>query len=416
MEKYLQQILKEVNTIIIPGLGALTITNDKTGEVMFMSYLKYDDGKLSAYISEKGNIDNDEAKSQISSYVENVLNSIALEGVWLINGVGLFSKDSNGDLCFENRSTGNSVENENPDFDQEIDHVTNVHEEEKVMDDLVSDEPSILANEITNDANEEELVDVVVDDNCENSDDEEIISSSNTELKEKELEEEPAQATTIIVEENFIEETLPAEIENGEKEEEEIPESNVVTVKKKRGVGFFVILFFIVLVAGGGIAVGINFKNVRQFIPFLSNSDTVKSEEDLIKKMELDKTKPSESDTAEGKELIESPEEVISETTPELRPKEDVVEEQPMDSKSSKRDEPLDVKQSFYIIVGSFSDRKNADRAVDKLIAEGQKDASTASNNGKFYVTIANYSNIDDAKSGQKSLKGSFPNAWILKP
>ena len=209
---------------------------------------------------------------------------------------------------------------------------------------------------------------------------------------------------------------MPAEIENGEKEEEEIPESNVVTVKKKRGVGFFVILFFIVLVAGGGIAVGINFKNVRQFIPFLSNSDTVKSEEDLIKKMELDKTKPSESDTAEGKELIESPEEVISETTPELRLKEDVVEEQPMDSKSSKRDEPLDVKQSFYIIVGSFSDRKNADRAVDKLIAEGQKEASTASNNGKFYVTIANYSNIDDAKSGQKSLKGSFPNAWILKP
>ena len=76
MEKYLQQILKEVNTIIIPGLGALTITNDKTGEVMYMSYLKYDDGKLSAYISEKGNIDNDEAKSQISSYVENILNRL----------------------------------------------------------------------------------------------------------------------------------------------------------------------------------------------------------------------------------------------------------------------------------------------------------------------------------------------------
>ena len=416
MEKYLQQILKEVNTIIIPGLGALTITNDKTGEVMFMSYLKYDDGKLSAYISEKGSMDNDEAKSQISSYVENILNRIALEGEYLLNGVGLFSKDNNGDLCFENRSSITSIENENSDLHEEIGAFTKIHEEEKVMHESVSDESIVLENEITNDANEEELVDVVVDDNCENSDDEEIISSSNTELKEKELEEEPAPATTIIVEENFRQEPLPAEIENGEKEEEEIPESNVVTVKKKRGVGFFVILFFIVLFAGGGIAVGINFKNVRQFIPFLSNSDTAKSEEDLIKKMELDKTKPSESDTAEGKELIESPEEVISETTPELRLKEDVVEEQPMDSKSSKRDEPLDVKQSFYIIVGSFSDRKNADRAVDKLIAEGQKEASTASNNGKFYVTIANYSNIDDAKSGQKSLKGSFPNAWILKP
>jgi len=415
MEKYLQQILKEVNTIIIPGLGALTITNDKTGEVMFMSYLKYDDGKLSAYISEKGSIDNDEAKSQISSYVENILNRIALEGEYLLNGVGLFSKDSNGDLCFENRSSITSIENENSDLHEEIVDLTNIQEEEKVMDDLVSDEPSVLANEITNDANGQEVVDVVVEDNCENSEDEEIILFSNSNSTEKKSEEEPSEEE-VFVEENFIEETLPAEIESGEKEEEEITESNVVTVKKKRGVGFFVILFFIVLVAGGGIAVGINFKNVRQFIPFLSNSDTAKSEEDLIKKMELDKTKPSEIDTAEGKELIESPEEVISETTPEVRPKEDVVEEQPMDSKSSKRDEPLDVKQSFYIIVGSFSDRKNADRAVDKLITEGQKEASTASNNGKFYVTIANYSNIDDAKSGQKSLKGSFPNAWILKP
>ena len=414
MEKYLQQILKEVNTIIIPGLGALTITNDKTGEVMFMSYLKYDDGKLSAYIAEKGNIDNDEAKSQILSYVENVLNTIAAEGDCLINGVGLFSKDSNGDLCFENRSSITSIENENSDFDQEIDHVTNVHEEEKVMHELVSEEQIVLENEITNDANEEEVVDVLFEDNCENSEDEEIILFSNSNSTEKKSEEEPSEEE-VVVEENFIEETLPAEIENGEKEEEEIPESNVVTVKKKRGVGFFVILFFIVLVAGGGIAVGINFKNVRQFIPFLSNSDTAKSEEDLIKKMELDKTKPSESDTADRQELIENPEEVIPETASEAEPIKDFVEE-PMDSKSSKRDEPLDVKQSFYIVVGSFSDRKNADRAVDKLIAEGQKEASTASNNGKFYVTIANYSNIDDAKSGQKSLKGSFPNAWILKP
>ena len=75
----------------------------------------------------------------------------------------------------------------------------------------------------------------------------------------------------------------------------------------------------------------------------------------------------------------------------------------------------MDKKQSFYIVVGSFLERKNADRAVDKLVAEGQKDASTVKNNGKFYLTIANYSNIDDAKSGQKSFKGSFPNAWILK-
>ena len=42
MDKYLLLLLKEVNTIIIPDLGALTITNHSTGEIMFMPFLKYD--------------------------------------------------------------------------------------------------------------------------------------------------------------------------------------------------------------------------------------------------------------------------------------------------------------------------------------------------------------------------------------
>ena len=415
MEKYLQQILKEVNTVIIPGLGALTIINDKSGEVMYMPYLKYDDGKLSAFISEKGNIDNDEAKRQISSYVENVLNKINSEGDWLINGVGLFSKDSNGDICFENRSSGNSVENENSDFDQEIDQVINVHEEENVMHELVYEEPIVLENEITNDANEEE-VDVVVDDNCENSEDEEIISSSNTELKEKELEEEPAPAATIIVEENFIGEAVSDEIESRDKEDEEIPESNIVILKKKRGVGFFVILFFIVLVAGGGIAIGVNFKNVRQSIPFLSDAGSVKSEEEIIKKMELDKTKPTESEPVQGEELIQNSEEVISEISADSIIKEPVSTNSiPSSTKATSRNDSNSNKQAFYIVVGSFSDKQNADRAVDKLFKNGNKDASVSNHKEKFYATIANYSNIDDAISGQKSLKDSFPKSWILK-
>ena len=53
MDKYLLEILKEVNTIIIPGLGALTITNKDTGEIMFMDYLKHDDGQLAEYIAQK---------------------------------------------------------------------------------------------------------------------------------------------------------------------------------------------------------------------------------------------------------------------------------------------------------------------------------------------------------------------------
>ena len=72
MDKYLLEILKQINTIIIPGLGALTITNAETGEIMFMSYLKHDDGKLAAHISEKEGIDENAAKNLIAKYVREI--------------------------------------------------------------------------------------------------------------------------------------------------------------------------------------------------------------------------------------------------------------------------------------------------------------------------------------------------------
>ena len=51
MNNYLLQLLKEIKTIIIPGLGALTLTNEATGEMMFMPYLKYDDGTPAANVA-----------------------------------------------------------------------------------------------------------------------------------------------------------------------------------------------------------------------------------------------------------------------------------------------------------------------------------------------------------------------------
>jgi hypothetical protein len=53
MDQYLIQILKETNTIIIPDLGALTITSEEQNEIMLMPFLKHDDGKLANHIAKK---------------------------------------------------------------------------------------------------------------------------------------------------------------------------------------------------------------------------------------------------------------------------------------------------------------------------------------------------------------------------
>ena len=102
MDQYLLQILKETNTIIIPGLGALTITNTATGEVMFMPYLKHDDGKLSAHIATKEGIEENEAKNIVAKYVREIQTSVDKGDSYNMFQFGTFSKGADGDIEFEN--------------------------------------------------------------------------------------------------------------------------------------------------------------------------------------------------------------------------------------------------------------------------------------------------------------------------
>ncbi|HLP54641.1 MAG TPA: SPOR domain-containing protein [Fluviicola sp.] len=73
MNNYLLQLLKEVKTIIIPGLGAITLTNEATGEMMFMPYLKYDDGNLANHIANKEGWELNDAKNLIAKFVREVM-------------------------------------------------------------------------------------------------------------------------------------------------------------------------------------------------------------------------------------------------------------------------------------------------------------------------------------------------------
>ncbi|MCE3295745.1 MAG: hypothetical protein K0R65_1459 [Crocinitomicaceae bacterium] len=104
MDKYLLQILHDVNTIIIPGLGALTVTNKASGEIMFMSFLKHDDGNLAKYISEKENIPENDAKNLIAKYVRDIQAKLDTGDTYDMYQFGRFIK-KNGEIDFESWNT-----------------------------------------------------------------------------------------------------------------------------------------------------------------------------------------------------------------------------------------------------------------------------------------------------------------------
>ena len=101
MNKYLQELLKLSNTVIIPGLGALTITNDKTGELFFISYLKHDDGKLAEFIASKEEIELIDAKNNLAKYVREITANLDKGESFDIFNFGKFVKDGSGNIVFE---------------------------------------------------------------------------------------------------------------------------------------------------------------------------------------------------------------------------------------------------------------------------------------------------------------------------
>ncbi len=101
MHNFLQDILKESNTIIIPGLGALTITSTKTGDIYFMPFLKHDDGHLAKYVAEHENVELSEAKQILSNFVEAIKMAIAEGDVFEMEGFGRFIKNNEGEIDFQ---------------------------------------------------------------------------------------------------------------------------------------------------------------------------------------------------------------------------------------------------------------------------------------------------------------------------
>ncbi len=101
MQNYLQQILTESNTIIIPGLGALTITSTKTGDIYFMPFLKHDDGTLAKHIATVEGIELTEAKNTITNFVETIQTALENGESYEMTEFGRFIKNQSGEFEFQ---------------------------------------------------------------------------------------------------------------------------------------------------------------------------------------------------------------------------------------------------------------------------------------------------------------------------
>lgn len=100
MDKYIKELLNLKNSVVLPEVGGLLKIGNN---ISINEYLKFNDGKLVAYLSEQKNIDSEEALKEVEAFCEEVKNKLEAEGEYTIKKLGII-KLIEGKLSFEVKS------------------------------------------------------------------------------------------------------------------------------------------------------------------------------------------------------------------------------------------------------------------------------------------------------------------------
>ena len=395
MDKYLLQILLETKTIIIPDLGALTITNEETGEVMFMSYLKYDDGALVKFISEKENISEEEAKSLITKYVAVIENKLDEGQEYEMAGFGKFYK-KDGEIEFEDtRFSDETTSLEKPETTEaEVIAVVEpviVPAPDKSLDEIL--EKPADKKKVAKKAKAEKKID---------------------QTKEKENTYVPPVKETVVVEQ--IVETPEEVIIETRVETEPVMDGNsddeIIVVRKKRKPVFWVLVALIVVLLTLAISTIFFYDQVKHYFPFMESQRT-----------EVERNNPNaeeiSEDLNESAEVYENSEQSDVDQMDQSAAEEPVQEVKneplPTEQKSVVSDNNLNQSgNNYYVIGGAFEMKENADRYVAKLIADGNQSTVLGPYGDVYMVAIASFNSEAAAMDQLEKLRGVSTNAWIF--
>jgi hypothetical protein len=138
MNKYFIQIFREESTVILPGFGALTMTNERTGEIMFMPYLKFDDGKLAGHIAKTEGMDAQDAENMIAKFIRKIQAELDKGESFDIFEFGSFFKNKDGEVEFQTDYKNSKSSGGSADSTVTAAHVPEVVEEviEEVQEDI----------------------------------------------------------------------------------------------------------------------------------------------------------------------------------------------------------------------------------------------------------------------------------------
>lgn len=417
MDKYLIEILKEVNTIIIPDFGALTIVDQATGEVMFMSFMKFDDGKLVQHIAEKENWEVNEAKNLVAKYVREINSKLDKGETYDMYQFGSFTKNVEGEVEFiptqsekseikEEVAKPAAIETpsvEVPKTEKPV--VEPVKELEKELEKPI--EKTIVPETKVEETFQVEKSTPIIEEIKEVAPKHEPIIENVEEVIPK---SKVATPKTLSVEEQ-LKDDLDVPPINEKKEIKKKPileKAKQDRIKKKRGVGFYILLGLIAILLGGGTFFGLNYNKFKNYIPFLADHKAVEKTVEIEQPSELNPEENNDlnTETESEPETTEEIKEPIIETEEVVQP---TIPSKPIITSNL----TIDKTKSVQVIAGSFTEASNAQKMVEKLKTSGMNAEVVAVIDGLNIVSIGSFSSTAEMKANIDKIRSTGLKYWV---
>lgn len=457
MDKYLQLLLQQENTVIIPDLGALMITNEGTQELMFNEYLKFNDGKLHKFISENSNMDEQEAANFVAKYVREIKIELDKGETYDMFEFGRFKKKDDK-IEFDNWNKFNGTAAtpivEAPKKSTQLDEASDKveakdpvkkaptkkeapKEDKKVEKPVAKKETKVKAEKKSTKKAEEKKEEVkntyvppVTPPKVEEKVDEVKTKVEEVAPKKEEI-KKPVIATASAVASSPGKDVKDA-VKTSNTKKEVKPNAKAKPQKeekKKRGAGLWILLVLLLLLGAGGIYYGMNYKALNEKFGFTKaeepvvadnsqtedeNTDTedadINSEDEMMSDsldMEYDENgnpilTENETDGEEANEMIEE-----SVETPVEEP---VQEEAPAPVNYG------NTSGSYHVIVGGFADQSNANNLAADLKGKGYGATVVGQFDNLHMVAAQSFNSREEAQQAMSGIRsGVTESAWIFK-
>lgn len=436
MNEYLIQILKIENTVIIPGLGALMVTNSKTGAVMFNPHLKFNDKTLEKYVEENSNMDAQETSNFVAKFSQEILSQLDKGESYDIFGLGKFVK--NGDeIEFLQDTDGSAPKKESTPPAVEA----KKEEKPEPVKEVKKEEPKEIREEkkeVKEEPKKEEQKTVVPPVAPP-------VVEAKKETPKKEEKKEPAK--NVYVEPSDKKSSPKEEVKSKEEKIESLKKAGVKPTKtmekaekdkkpkKKRGLKIFLIILLLLLLGSGGY-IGMNWDRYQYVFGLKSKDDVAKVDEhkedihddsyahtdsnsEEAKHSDTDEN-TDESDSLNNEENANTTEEVSTDSQEENIAEEPVVEEEPVkvveSTESFESNGSRGGNGDYHVVVGLFQNPSNADKLVSTLKGSGHDATILGTFDGLQMVVVKSFPNRDAAISSMREIRSSIEDrAWVFR-